>query len=162
MSNYNPTNWTTGDVITAELMNKIETALAGVSEAINTAATGAGDSGSLGQRLQDMIEVTNTQPTSPNNEIWIVPNSTRETAVPTYEEFEGLRDSIGSDLDDILDNIATQYNPSSSYAVGDYVIHDNGLYKCKTAIANGETWNSSHWDRVRIGTELKTIFNLLS
>lgn len=66
--------------------------------------------------------------------------------VPTYEEFEALRDDV-----------ASEYDNTKTYAVGDYVIYNTQLYKCKTAITSAETWTAAHWDAVEVGEELQRI-----
>lgn len=43
---------------------------------------------------------------------------------------------------------ATGYSESATYAVGDYVIHDGGIYQCNIAIVGGEAWDANHWDIV--------------
>lgn len=53
--------------------------------------------------------------------------------------------------------IASIYNTSSSYDVGDYCLKSGVLYRCITAIGDGgETWNSAHWTPVTIIDELIT------
>ena len=47
-------------------------------------------------------------------------------------------------------NLADEYSATSTYAVGDLVIHENMLYECNTAIASAEEWNSSHWTGITI------------
>lgn len=59
------------------------------------------------------------------------------------------------------DNFASDYDSTSSYAVGDYVMKDGSLYKCNTAISGGETWNSSHWTFTPIATEVKEVYDTL-
>lgn len=66
--------------------------------------------------------------------------------VPTYEEFETLRDDVSA-----------EYDNTKTYAVGDYVIYNTQLYKCKTAITSAETWTAAHWDAVEVGEELQRI-----
>lgn len=66
--------------------------------------------------------------------------------VPTYDEFETLRDDV-----------AAEYDNTKTYAVGDYVIYNTQLYKCKTAITSAETWTATHWDAVEVGEELQRI-----
>ena len=51
-------------------------------------------------------------------------------------------------------NLAPIYSTSGTYAVGDYVLYNSGLYKCNTAITTGEAWTASHWTVVKVGTEL--------
>lgn len=37
------------------------------------------------------------------------------------------------------------YSASSTYEVGEIVLHDGAAYKCVTAITTAEAWNASHW-----------------
>ena len=54
------------------------------------------------------------------------------------------------------DMITDAYSSSSTYAVGDYCIYENTLYKCTTAISTAEAWNSAHWTATTIATELSS------
>lgn len=47
-------------------------------------------------------------------------------------------------------NGISEYSASSTYAVGDLVRHENVIYKCSTAIATAEAWNSTHWTAVTV------------
>ena len=68
-----------------------------------------------------------------------------------------IRQEIKQQLIEINGNIAKDYSPSSSYAVGDYCIKDKALFKCNTAIpAPGEAWNAAHWDATDVADELQT------
>lgn len=40
------------------------------------------------------------------------------------------------------------YDATATYAVGDFCVHDNAPYVCKTAITTGETWTEGHWDPI--------------
>ena len=51
-------------------------------------------------------------------------------------------------------NIANTYSSSASYAIGQYCLYDNNLYKCTTTISTPEAWNSSHWIQVTVGEGL--------
>ena len=44
--------------------------------------------------------------------------------------------------------VASAYDASKTYAVGDYAIHDNNLYRCITAITTAEAFTVSHWTRI--------------
>ena len=60
-------------------------------------------------------------------------------------------------MDSSLDNEAEEYDPvSGTYAVGEYCIYHNALYKCKTAISVPESFDSTKWDAKTIGEELGT------
>lgn len=53
-----------------------------------------------------------------------------------------------------LDNtIADAYSSSVNYAVGDYCIYNNTLYKCNTAISTAEAWTPAHWTATSITEE---------
>lgn len=53
---------------------------------------------------------------------------------------------------------ASAYSASSTYALGDYVLHDDtvdstthhNLYYCRVAITTAEEWNSDHWSLVQV------------
>lgn len=51
------------------------------------------------------------------------------------------------------DIVSDEYSATNTYAVGDYCIHENALYKCKTAITTGEAFDSSKWVQTTCGTE---------
>ena len=54
-------------------------------------------------------------------------------------------------LSDLEDSISDAYDATASYAVGDFCIYDNTLYRCNTAIpTGGEVWTPAHWDAVQI------------
>lgn len=50
--------------------------------------------------------------------------------------------------------IADDYSASATYAVGDYALHNGGLYRCTTAITSAETWTAAHWTQVVFGSEV--------
>ena len=47
------------------------------------------------------------------------------------------------------DMLADVYDATKTYAVGDYVIYQNNLYRCKTAISTAEAFDSTKWDQVK-------------
>lgn len=58
--------------------------------------------------------------------------------------------------------IASGYNSSISYAVGDYCLVNGLLFKCNTAIGvGGETWTSAHWTQVSVTNEITSITSRL-
>lgn len=62
-----------------------------------------------------------------------------------------------STLNNMSDDFATQYSYLSTYDVGDYVMHDYILYRCKTAIIVAESWDVSKWDQVDVGREIESL-----
>ena len=57
------------------------------------------------------------------------------------------------------DIVSDEYSATNTYAVGDYCIHENILYKCKTAITTGEAFDSSKWVQTTCGTEFGELKN---
>lgn len=55
-----------------------------------------------------------------------------------------------------LNQMAADYNSSSTYNAGDIVAHDNALYQCNDDNVTG-TWDSTKWDAVTIGSEIESI-----
>ena len=53
--------------------------------------------------------------------------------------------------------VAGEYVNTAAYAVGDYVTRNRQLYRCKEAVAAGESWSSAKWSLVTIGTELTKV-----
>lgn len=69
--------------------------------------------------------------------------------------FESSPDQLIKTKDEcVASNIAPLFSTTSTYAVGDYVIHyDYGykLYKCITAVTVAGSWNSSNWTQTTVG-----------
>jgi hypothetical protein len=42
--------------------------------------------------------------------------------------------------------VADNYDSTSTYYIGDYVIYENKLYECKVNIIEPEEWNPGHWE----------------
>ena len=50
--------------------------------------------------------------------------------------------------------IASAYDATAAYSVGDYCLRNGLLYKCNTAIGSGgEAWNSAHWTQTKASDE---------
>ena len=58
--------------------------------------------------------------------------------------------------------ISDAYDNTKTYAVGDYCIYSNILYKCNTAISTPEDFDSTKWDATTVGDELGEINSDLS
>ena len=56
--------------------------------------------------------------------------------------------------------IADAYDSTSPYEVGDYVIYENLLYKCNTAISVAEEWTPAHWTETVVTDEFAPQDNL--
>lgn len=54
----------------------------------------------------------------------------------------------------ILGDFAQEYDSTKTYAVGDFVIYNQLLYKCTTTISTAEAFNSSKWKQTTCGEEI--------
>lgn len=79
------------------------------------------------------------------------------SAVPTYQEILSTYDDMVAATAAANGAIAATYSSSSTYAVGDYCIHDGGLYHCTTAITTAEAWTSGHWAAAKLGPDLAAL-----
>lgn len=82
-----------------------------------------------------------------------------------YDGTQWLR--IDQDLVDKMDaymsNLADDYDTSTSgYAVNDYCIRGNVLYRCTTAVAVGESWTAGSWTQTTVGYELQNPTDIAS
>lgn len=50
-------------------------------------------------------------------------------------------------------NIAAEYDPTRTYAIGDYRMYNGSLYRCTTAIQYEEAWTASHWTQISVMNE---------
>jgi len=55
------------------------------------------------------------------------------------------------------DIIGTVYSNASTYDVGDYVLYNGKIYRCKTAIETGEEWTAAHWIATNITAEINNV-----
>ena len=50
--------------------------------------------------------------------------------------------------------IADEYDPTATYALGDYCVYENLLYRCISTISVAEAWTSAHWTQILIMNEV--------
>ena len=68
--------------------------------------------------------------------------------------------ATGEAISSLKNDIGDAWTSGKTYAVGDYCISDNKLYKCKTAHTAGSAFNSDYWEAARICDEVKTSISL--
>ena len=73
-----------------------------------------------------------------------------------YEDMQEATEAAETAAEGIANNLALEYSSSSStaYAVGDYVVHDELLYRCISATQGG-SWTAANWERVRLATDVR-------
>ena len=81
------------------------------------------------------------------------PASADRVAVGDMNDNSDTIDGYLFQANERADQLADDYNPSSTYNVGDYVRRENYIYKCNTASTTG-VWDSTKWDRIMITDEL--------
>lgn len=59
-------------------------------------------------------------------------------------------------------NFAPTYSSSNTYAVGDYVLYNDALYRCTTAVTTAEAWTAAHWTATKIGPDVASLKSDLS
>ena len=77
-----------------------------------------------------------------------------EQFVAQVEGYAAAAAESANDAADAVASLAPAYSSSSTYAVGDYVMHEGVMYECTTAITTAEAWNAAHWTAVAIATEI--------
>lgn len=55
-----------------------------------------------------------------------------------------------------LSNTANVYDATQTYAVGDYTLYNNNLYRCDVPIPQAESFDGTKWTRVKTSDEIKT------
>lgn len=83
-------------------------------------------------------------------------------AFALYEDMKTLEKTLRDRLKELADMISSEedtYSDKSTYAIGDYCIHNNQLYKCIVPIREPEEWTEEHWRKVTIIEELLYLAN---
>lgn len=57
--------------------------------------------------------------------------------------------------------LTLEYNNTSTYAVNDYCIYNNTLYRCITDISTTEDFTPAHWISISITSDLTEINNTI-
>ena len=85
------------------------------------------------------------------------------TILPSIETLiaaiEAAVASIPADYSSLWTSLAQAYSTSATYAVGQYVTYNGGLYRCISAISSGESWTAAHWTEVSLGNDVASLEN---
>ena len=74
-----------------------------------------------------------------------------------YLDYNGLQ-RFKTNLDAQTNGlIASVYDSTKTYDVGDYVIYNNDLYRCITAITTAEAWTAAHWTQVALSDDVSDL-----
>lgn len=89
-----------------------------------------------------------------------IPRQANTTAPTRDDEFTNKKYVNDQDIA-IVNNIASAYDATATYSVGDYVIYNKILYKCSTAISTAEAWTAAHWTQTTVMAEIiNTVGNI--
>lgn len=59
-----------------------------------------------------------------------------------------------NDIRRFRQSIAGEYDPTATYAVGDYCAYNGIFYRCTTAITTSEAFNASHWAVIYLAKDI--------
>lgn len=72
-------------------------------------------------------------------------------------EMIGEIDLQVADIEQLKNNFAGEFSPTSTYTVGTYAVYDGAFWRCTTAVTTAGSWTgNSNWTQVTAGGELKT------
>ena len=86
------------------------------------------------------------------------------TAIPSGEAWTAghwtsvdIADDMRRVFDVTNDNVAELYDSTKTYALGEFCIYQDNLYRCTTAITTAEAFNALHWTQTNVGDEIVDI-----
>lgn len=139
---YGSREWHTGDVITADALNKIENEMEYVSAEVTNAVTGTINNQKLNdtiaRKLDSIVKYFPEEPTEENLEnvrMYVQPaEDNGEITVPTISDYQTFKT-----------NFVKPYT-NKAYAVGNYVEYGDVIYKVISAITkNGNLTDDAAW-----------------
>ena len=145
--------------------NKIGTAnfVMNIERSPHPEGTIDGDAESLLPELALLVERVESAASSVLD-MQVVANTLPAGSQATYSYDESLNKATfgipqGEPGAGAIGTVANAYDSSKTYAVGDYAIRNNDLYRCITAITTAEAFTASHWTRIVLAddvTDLKS------
>lgn len=68
-----------------------------------------------------------------------------------------------ADIAQLKDNFAGEFSPTSTYAVGTYVVYGGAFWRCTTAVTTAGSWTgASNWTQVTAGGEFEELATLIA
>lgn len=153
-------------------MRKIDAGMKGNADAIDELSENIGHEGEDIADLKERMSVaetdidsaeekigTGTLETVSNNligaanELLGMINNESDDITALTRTVAGMGDAIDG-VNQLAYTIANVYDSAQTYSVGDYVIYQNTLYKCTTAINVGEAFDPTKWTSVKAMNEI--------
>lgn len=79
----------------------------------------------------------------------------------TDESVTALNASTNTKINQLKNDIGDAWVSGKTYAVGDYCISGNQLYKCKTAHTSGSAFDAAYWDKANVSSEISSVKNAI-
>lgn len=73
----------------------------------------------------------------------LIPTKTSDITNDSDYTTNASLQSVNNNIFDVLFSSASDFDATKSYAVGDYTVYQNKLYKC--TVAHTGSWNASHF-----------------
>lgn len=141
--------------------SRIEELLLELKEVIEAGSGGGGGIKPIGVTTTPLYDGATTNPIQINGESYtaetgdMVTYQSTEFLFNVNEVWQELGDVsvVLAIIDNIFADIAPAFSASSTYAVGDYVIYDDQLYKCTTAHTGA--WTAADFTATNLSDEIK-------
>ena len=78
-----------------------------------------------------------------------------DTALQEHQDISGKAEK--TEVTALFNSISDEWNPLITYAVGQYCIHNNILWKCLVANKNIEPTEGTHWTQTTIDAEIASV-----
>ena len=78
-----------------------------------------------------------------------------DTALQEHQDISGKAEK--TEVTALFNSISDEWNPLITYAVGQYCIHNNILWKCLVANTNIEPTEGTHWKKVSVANEITSL-----
>ena len=83
-----------------------------------------------------------------------------DTALQEHQDISGKAEK--TEVTALFNSISDEWNPLITYAVGQYCIHNNILWKCLVANKNIEPTEGTHWTQTTIDAEIASVNSSLT
>ena len=81
-----------------------------------------------------------------------------DNIIEKYLDLTGLQ-TYDSKIKEVIQKDLTEaWQPNTSYEIGDYVVYNGLLYRCKTAHTSGTAFSATNWDQVQVIDIIGTSF----
>lgn len=148
----NPSTWMLNGLHTGILYATASTGASTTSDSAYYSLPSITFSGLMSESTFDVTERTITARQTFNNyapRTSVAPTNGNDLTNKTY-------------VDGGVSNLASIYDNTATYNVGDLVTKDNTLYTCITAITTAENWDATHWETTTVNSLMNLMYNFIT